>query len=101
MGHLLEDDDKLPYASREWLEARATGPVSTLNEIVGAKSFEDNEMAYPGQFIHPYVGKFYDEVPPLSEVLAVGFQYFTSAEKMKELYIRDPEHFLFTLGTIR
>ena len=101
MGHLLEDDDKLPYASREWLEARATGPVSTLNEIVGAKSFEDNEMAYPGHFIHPYVGKFYDEVPPLSEVLAVGFQYFTSAEKMKELYIRDPEHFLFTLGTIR
>jgi hypothetical protein len=56
-------------------------------------------MAYPGNWINPYVGKVYDDYPS-TEVVSMGLEQFASPRAMAQFYLKDKEHFALTLGII-
>ena len=88
--------------AQEWLVSRATGDVDTLNNLTGTKNYKESEIAVPGPFIHPYVGKIF-RLPasvPGTEVLSVGLEHFYDPARMRELYKGDKEHFYFILGVL-
>lgn len=105
LGHHIEFANRTSaQTSLSWIQARASGKVQPLNQIIGREQFDADEVAYPDQFISPYVGKVYDEnmnSVDSTEVLSMGIQHFTDAENMLKLYRRDPEHFLLTVGLLQ
>jgi hypothetical protein len=87
--------------SAQWIQDRATGPVTKLKVLVPEKNYEDSEVAWPDLFVDPYVGKLYNQGRQgyeLTEVSSVGFEYFANPSLMLKLYLEDPEHFLLILG---
>jgi hypothetical protein len=78
--------------------ADSTTPVR-LKQLVPNSTYRDDEQAYPGNFISPYVGKIYAG-QRATEVFSMGLQHFASAEDLASLIVKDHEHFLLTLGTI-
>jgi hypothetical protein len=108
-AHFSEFENKqLAVASRKFIEDRATSPeIMKLNDVYKKKydideynGFEDNEMALPGNFIHPYVGKIYGPAGTWTEVVSMGVESFVNSEQMASFYRRDPGHFNFILGAI-
>ncbi|MGL5923834.1 MAG: phage minor head protein [Chroococcidiopsis sp.] len=98
LGHHVEyESDTTLQAAKSWIKSRSTGEAQSLKALAGEK-YEDDEIAYPDKFIHPYVGKIY---PDATEVVSMGIEYFTTGKKMLELYQADPEHFAFTVGVIK
>lgn len=71
----------------------------SLRELTGNEGYEESEKAYPGTFVHPYVGKVYPD--GTTEVLSMGLEHFTSADRMRRLYEADPDHFAFMLGMFK
>jgi len=61
-------------------------------------SYNEDEKALPGRYIHPYVGKIYKEGH--TEVISVGVEHFASPRLMRELYQKDKEHFHYALGVL-
>jgi hypothetical protein len=101
-AHFSEFENKqLAVASRKFIEDRATSsePMK-MNDITGYGGYGDNEMAFPGNFIHPYVGKIYGPAGTYTEVVSMGVEKFMSPDRMAYFYKRDPEHFNFVLGAI-
>jgi hypothetical protein len=93
MAHMIEfEDPSIANAAKSWIRARATGPEQTINSIQGVSYYEDDEVALPGKFIDPYIGKIYDM--DATEVISMGLQHFTDPEKMLEFYRKDPERYL-------
>ena len=108
-GHFSEFENKqLAVASRKFIEDRATSSeIMKLNDVYKKKydddeynEFGDNEMALPGNFIHPYVGKIYGPAGTWTEVVSMGIEAFADSEQMASFYRRDPGHFNFILGAI-
>ena len=93
MGHHIEYEDKrIAKAASDWRDKRATGSASPLRGY-------SNEIAIPGNYVSPYVGKIYHN--GCTEVISVGLEAFSSSEKMLRFYEKDKEHFQFIMGVIK
>ena len=101
-AHFSEFENKqLAVASRKFIEDRATShELMKINDINGYGGYGDDEMAFPGNFISPYVGKIYGPPGTWTEVVSMGVDKFASPSQMAFFYKRDPEHFNFILGAI-
>ena len=86
----------------EWIKSNATGPATSMNELEKTDVYDSNEVGYPGPFISSYVSKIYPTsgAGDQTEVLSMGFQYFSNPDAMLNLYSQSPEHFFLTLGTL-
>jgi hypothetical protein len=100
MGHFAENqsgwlfiDKTSNYRAKnsDFIKSRATGEPGLLSVLADNSGYDDDEVAYPDKFIHPYVGKIYEDGE--TEVLSMGFEYFTSSDRMLELWNKDSEHF--------
>jgi hypothetical protein len=99
LAHFIEfERPDIAKAAMGWIEGRRTGEKQQINTIAGCEHLEDDEIAYPDNFIDPYVGKFYSD--GATEVISMGLQYFTDAESMATLYAKDPEHFHLIAGIL-
>lgn len=99
LAHFIEfERPDIAKAAMGWIEGRRTGEKQPINTIAGCEHLEADEIAYPDNFIDPYVGKFYSD--GATEVISMGFQYFTNAESMATLYDKDPEHFNLIAGIL-
>ena len=101
-AHFMEFENRqLTVASRKFIENRATSsePMK-LNDITGTKNYRDDEMAFPGSFVNPYVGKIYGSAGTPTEVISMGVELFRDPKQMSSFYKKDPEHFNFVLGAI-
>jgi hypothetical protein len=110
-GHHLEYSNYSYWkAATEWRQSRSASdtPVS-LREIAPFSNYGKEEVAFPGTYIDPYVGKFYDhsgvrareEWNTPTEVISVGLENFASFDTMAGFYRKDREHFLLILGMLR
>jgi hypothetical protein len=108
-AHFSEFENKqLAVASRKFIEDQATSSeLMKLNDIIKKQygmneynGFRENEMAFTGNFVHPYVGKIYGPAGTWTEVVSMGLEGFVSPERMADFYKRYPEHFNFILGAI-
>ena len=101
-AHFIEFENRqLAVASRKFIEDRATSPEPMkLNDIFKTDVFRDNEVAFPGRFIDPYVGKIYGSAGTPTEVISTGIERFRSSEEINTFYRQDPEHFNLILGVI-
>ena len=100
MGHLLEVHPKIKAAANRFLELR-TGKsgVTKLSKITGNKGYRGSEKAYEDHFIHPYVGKKYDD--GITEVMSMGFQCFANAKEISVLAEKDPEMMSLIVGIMK
>jgi hypothetical protein len=103
MGHHVEFGDdlrtrpKYSFAAEGWRDDRATSDEpQKLSEITGFSGYGDDEVAKPGDFFHPYLGKVYRDGS--TEVVAMGIENFTDPAAMLRLYERQPDLFDFVLG---
>lgn len=88
--------------AREWVKSRASGKPKKLAEITGNTKYGDDEIAYPDEFISPYVGKTYKHKGMLAtEVYSMGIEHFHSPQALSAFARRDPEHFAMVLGAMR
>jgi hypothetical protein len=70
----------------------------SLRKLTLSSTFEKNELAYPGNFLHPYVGKIFSG--RYSEVLSMGLEQFSSPKQLSTFIALYPEHFKLTLGVL-
>jgi hypothetical protein len=94
------ENPQLAFASRKFIEDQATSSEPARLKDITGENYRDHEMAFPGNFIHPYVGKIYGPAGEGTEVISMGVEQFTDPKRMSEFYKRDPEHFNFILGAI-
>jgi hypothetical protein len=100
-AHFMEyENPQLAFASRKFIEDQATSSEPARLKDITGENYRDHEMAFPGNFIHPYVGKIYGPAGEGTEVISMGVEQFTDPKRMSEFYKRDPEHFNFILGAI-
>lgn len=98
-GHHLEySNNEYRLAALDWLKGRSNGEIKSLKELIPNAEFRNDERAYVGNYISPYVGK----VSPdgTTEVISMGLERFSSPERMLDFYQQDPEHFFFILGIL-
>jgi SPP1 gp7 family putative phage head morphogenesis protein len=102
MGHHVEYGD-LPgvtrYGSlaREWRDERVTSMNQmSLREITGIQEYSENELARPGSFFNPYLGKVYKGGS--TEVIAMGMEHLDTPVSMAALYDKQPDLFDFVIG---
>ena len=108
-GHLVEfQNRRLNENLNQWIRSRSDEDKTVkLTELTGNSTYREDEVAFKGDFISPYVAKDYSGTAFLgsvvgtpTEALSMGFQYFNSQKEMSELYSKDPEHFYLTIGNI-
>lgn len=101
-GHHIEfENEDLARAARDWIEERATSSdVQRLRDITGIKAYDRREVAYPDDWINPYVGKVYGDAGTPTEVWSMGVEHFNAPERMQYLYEKDPDHFFMVLGML-
>jgi hypothetical protein len=97
-GHSMEWKVYANNATTTWLKRRATGPTQKLNDLTQSTRFEDHEVAYPGPWYDPYVGRDYGG--STTEVVATGLEKFTDGRNLLDLWLRDREHFQLILGLL-
>ena len=108
MAHHIEfGDPEIGNTALDWIRSRASGNVRKLKSLTG-KSYRSSEIAYPDNFLSPYVGKVYaykqggqSKLAPITEVISMGVERFSDPIAMVNFYLKDPEHFKFVLGAIR
>jgi len=109
MAHHLEVEVNAAPTALNWVRSKASGNPQQLSKITGNKNFRDTEIAYPDQFISPYVGKIYPvkgtdgkvTLRPATEVISMAVERMSSGRAMAEFYLNDPSHFNLVLGLIR
>lgn len=105
-GHHIEFSNPEIYSSMvEFRNSRATSDQpESMNILSNSTFYNDDEVALPGNYIDPYVGKVYPELPEggynSTEVFAIGFQYFSDPQSMRRLYEQDPEYFKLIVGVL-
>jgi SPP1 gp7 family putative phage head morphogenesis protein len=99
LGHYVEDrNQQVLEASLHWIERRTAGEkFELLADITGDEEY-GSERTKKDEFWNPYIGKDYSKRG--SEVFSMGFQHFTSAEDMADLYNKDPEHYALTMSVL-
>lgn len=106
LGHHFEfSNPHIAEDAYKWMLSRSNGkPARPLSEIEVGSSYGPNELAFEDDWYSTYVGKVPGAVMlkrgiPNTEVISMGLQKFTSPEAMLEFYRKDPDHFLFVLGS--
>lgn len=101
-GHHVEyQSQSVREAARDFIESRATSKIpEKLSKLTGNKDYDDHEVAMPGKFTSPYIGKINGAKGATTEVVSMGLENFHSKEKMKEYHDKDPQHFYFTIGVL-
>jgi len=101
MAHHIELESKeLNAAALGWLKSRAHGAEPTkLSVLLRDPGYKDHEVAYAGDFVHPYVGKVYPGGD--TEAISTGVERFCDRGAMLVLFQRDREHFYLALGALR
>lgn len=113
MGHHLEfSNPKILDAAISWRDRKATSDQPQKLSQITKDKFYGDELAYPDAYISPYVGKTYNRfyesggklVPSdkerVTEVVAMGTQYFDSGANMRTLREKDPDHFNLIMGML-
>jgi len=100
-GHHVEDGIAGVYTLCQSfvLSRRTRDALEPLSTLIPKGKYRPDEMAYRGNFIHPYAGKVYVGQQS-TEIFSMGFQYFASTTGVAFLAQTDPTHFLLTLGII-
>jgi hypothetical protein len=100
VSHHAETENKnILRANEKWREERSlTQNAEKLNDITNSSKYRNDEIAYRGNYITPYVGRVYTSDVEATEVHAVGMEHFHSPQTMRSLYNKDPEHFNLVLG---
>ncbi|MBD1995311.1 hypothetical protein H6G00_01530 [Leptolyngbya sp. FACHB-541] len=102
LGHAMEFyDPRLLAASTEWRDMRRTEPINRekLKKLDPIRKYEDDEVAFAGRYLTPYVGKDYGS--SATEVMSMGLERFADEEAMTYFYNGDRQHFFYTLGALR
>jgi hypothetical protein len=98
-GHHFEfSNPAIAEAAKNWIKSRASGEIKSMSVLTGSDSYNSNEKGYPDKFIHPYVGKVYND--SATEVISMGLELFAHSWTMHNFHKQDPEHFYFVLGAI-
>jgi len=100
-GHFVEYSNPEIYRSMvDFRDSRATSrKPESLNKLTDATFYSRTEVALPGNYISPYVGKVYTG-KNATEVFSMGLQYFHSSTAMVNLYEKDPEYFKLIVGSL-
>lgn len=109
VGHFSELDMALRFSNNEWVLKKATGPLTPLTVLDPKLKSKPHEVAFPGEFYAPYVARYYGTPEAVekrlrgqaseewgksyTEVISMGMEKFTTAERMFELYQEDRGHF--------
>jgi SPP1 gp7 family putative phage head morphogenesis protein len=102
MGHHVEYGDlpgvtRYGALAREWRDERVTSMSEmSLREITGIEEYSENEVARPGSFFNPYLGKVYKGGS--TEVIAMGMEHLDTPASMAALYDKQPDLFDFVIG---
>jgi len=106
LGHFIEyqlespNDSRYFDAAQAWKVSKATSKrPRRLNQITNLP-YDDDEVAYVGNYIDPYVGKEYDPDRPATEVISMGVERFVDAKQMSTFFQQDDEHFSLVLGIL-
>jgi len=95
LGHLWEDNNPtIRKAAVDFIDKRR---FSEELRPLGA-GYREDEVAYPGDFLHPYMGKYYEDGS--TEVISMGIQHFASATEMALLRKEDPGMYNMMIGLI-
>jgi hypothetical protein len=82
-----------------FIAAKSTSSTPVrLSQLTGNPNFGDDEVAFPGDFLSPYVGKIYDDGS--TEVISMGLQQFADLDDMLQFYQNHPDHFKLILGIL-
>lgn len=97
--HIEFSDPKKAELAARWRDAKSNDITpKKLSEITGSNLYDDDELALRDDYISPYVGKVYPS--GYTEVISVGVEHFSSPNRMKELYDKDPDHYNFIVGLL-
>ena len=97
--HLEFANPEFRKAAEAWRNSNALYlKPEKLSKLTGDKRYGDDEVAYPGKYLDPYVGKIYQSGD--TEVISVGVQFFFVPAKMKRFRDRNPSHFHLVLGML-
>ena len=119
----INKDGTYAYRGSDKDQPRGSKPVARLNQLVPGSGYVDDEVAFKDEYIHPYVGKFYDgrvvgsdgklyrrgrlpaggitvkrEVPYVTEVITMGAEQFSTPLKLREFASSDYDHFRFMMA---
>jgi hypothetical protein len=113
IGHVLENQNPwLGAASREYVKSQATSdkpiPINNIPDGFGGfGQYDDHEIAYPGNYIHPYVGKVYmtdNKGFSPTEVISMATERILMPDGygsgLQTMFKKSPEHLHFALGAI-
>lgn len=99
--HVEYESKSLRDAAYDFIISRATSSKpKKLKDITGNKNYRDDEIAMEDKFVTPYVGKIYGKKGAPTEVISMGIERFATPELMAKFYLKDEEHFYFTLGAL-
>lgn len=100
MGHMVEfDNSRVAMAARDWRQSRArSDKPKKLSDLTGNPKYGSSELAFPGNYVHPYLGTFYSD--GYTEVTSMALEAFASASNMNTLYSRDEELFNLISGVL-
>lgn len=105
IGHFVEySDSNVSQVATDWRSQRSSGKPTKLNHLLDTSVYKDTDLAVPDAFVSPYVGRIYYFKPNASEateVVSVGLEHFRDVDSMKDLYMKDKEHFFLTLGIVK
>lgn len=97
--HLEFVNPEFRKAAESWRNSNALYlKPEKLSKLTGNKQYGDDELAYPGRYVDPYVGKVYQNGD--TEVISVGVQLFFDPAKLKRFRDKSPSHFHLVLGML-
>ena len=101
IGHHIEfENPKYAQLSRDFIKSRATSDEpQSIREMTGNPAYRADEKAYPDKFYDPYVGKI--GANGNTEVIATATGELSSAKTARQLFNKDREHFMFTIGVLK
>lgn len=101
LGHFLErSHPDILQSSLGFIASRSRSDTpKKLSEIVpGTAFYDEDEVAYEGNFITPYAGKVYGDFA--TEVISIGVEPFAHERSMMNFYLEDEGHFMLILGVL-
>lgn len=105
LGHHMEfsSPGMLQAAVSYRTEMSTSSQPEKLNKLTRI-DYDDNEIALPGKYIDPYVGKVYrnkyNGEDTSTEVTSMGIQYFSSPARLKHLAETAPEYYHYMVGIL-
>lgn len=97
--HIEISDPKKAKLAAQWRDSKSDrSGLHKMKDLTGDKGYRDDEVAVKDKYFDPYVGKVYPN--GYTEVISMGIEHFSSPDKMKKLYDKDPDHYHFILGLL-